>query len=76
VAISGRQLEACQEVRRAIAVLDNVVASAVLWIVRDCGTIRGYAEFAHVRHTTAAERLRRGLSALADHYRLAMPRAA
>ena len=56
--------------------LDNVVAPAVLCIVRDGGTIRGYAAFAHVRHTTAAELLRRGLGALADHYRLAMPRAA
>ena len=62
--------------RRALAVLDNVVAPAVLWIVRDGGTIRGYAAFAHVRHTTAAELLRRGLGALADHYKLAMPRAA
>jgi hypothetical protein len=48
----------------------------VLWIVRDGGTIRGYAAFAHVRHTTASERLRRGLGALADHYKLAMPRTA
>ena len=42
--------------------------------VRDGGTIWGYAAFAHVRHTTAAERLRRGLGALADHYKLAKPR--
>ena len=71
VAISERQLKACQCVRRALAALDNVVAPAVLWVVRDGGTIRGYAAFAHVRHTTAAELLRRGLGALADHYRLA-----
>jgi hypothetical protein len=76
VAISERQLEACGCVRRALAVLDNVAAPTVLWIVRDGGTIRGYAAVAHVRHTTAAERLRRGLGALADHYRLAMPRTA
>jgi hypothetical protein len=44
--------------------------------VRDGGTIRGYAAVAHVRHTTAAEQLRRGLGALADHYKLAMPRSA
>jgi hypothetical protein len=76
VAISARQLTACQDVRRAVAVLDNGVISAVLWVVRDGGTIRGYAAFAHVRHTTAAELLRRGLGALADHYKLATPRAA
>jgi hypothetical protein len=75
VAISERQLKACQCVRRALAVLDNVVAAVVLWIVRDGGTIRGYAALMHVRHTTAAELLHRGLSALADHYRLAMPMA-
>ena len=68
VAITEQQLKACQCVRRALAVLDNVVAPAVLWIVRDGGTIRGYAASAHVRHTTAAELLRRGLGALADHY--------
>jgi hypothetical protein len=62
-------------VRRALAVLDNVVAPAVLWIVHG-GTIRGYAAFAHVRHTTVAELLHRGLDALADHYRLAVPRTA
>jgi hypothetical protein len=39
-------------------------------------TIRDYAAFAHVGHTTAAELLRRGLGALADHYKLATPRAA
>ena len=74
MSISEQQLKACQCVRRALAVLDKVVASAVLWVVRDGGTIRGYAAFAHVRHTTAAELLRRGLGALADYYRLAMPR--
>jgi hypothetical protein len=73
VAISERQLKACLCVRRSLAVLDKVVAPALLWIVRDGGTIRGYAAFAHVRHTTAAELLRRGLCALADHYRLAVP---
>ena len=72
--IRERQLKACQCVRRAVAALDKVVASVVLWVVRDGGTIRGFAAFAHVRHTTAAERLRRGLSALADHYNLAIPR--
>jgi hypothetical protein len=48
----------------------------VLWIVRDGGTIRGYAAFARVRHTTAADQLRRGLGTLADHYKLARPRSA
>jgi hypothetical protein len=75
VAISERQMKAGRCVRRALAVLDNVVASAVLWIVRDGGTIQSYAAIAHVRHTKAAELLRRGLGALADHYQLAMPRA-
>jgi hypothetical protein len=69
-AFSERQLTACQEVRRAVAAVDNVVAPAVLWIVRDSGTIQGYAAFAHVRHTTVAKLLCRGLSALADHYKL------
>jgi hypothetical protein len=63
-------------VRRALAALDDVARPAVLWIVRDGGTIRGYAAFAHVRHTTAAELLRRGLGVLADHYKLVRPRAA
>ena len=76
VSISERQLKACQCVRRAVAALDKIVAPAVLWVVRDGGTIRGYAAFAHVRHTTVAELLRRGLGALADHYKLTRPRAA
>jgi hypothetical protein len=76
VAISERQRKAGCHVCRALAALDDVARPAVLWIVRDGGTIRGYAAFAHVRHTTAAELLRRGLCALADHYRLAMPRTA
>ncbi len=67
--MSERQLTARREVRRAIA------AQTVLWVVRDCGAIRDYAVSAYVRHTTAAELLRRGLGALADHYQLAMPRA-
>jgi hypothetical protein len=74
--ISEQQLRACQDVRRAVAALDNVVVPAVLWILRAGGTIRGYAAFAHVRHTTVADLLRRGLGALADHYKLARPRAA
>jgi hypothetical protein len=76
VAISERQLKAGRCVRRALAVLDNVVVPAVLWIVRDGGTVGGYAAFAHVRHSTVANLLRRGLGALADHYKLARPRAA
>jgi hypothetical protein len=76
VAISERQLKAGRCVRRALAVLDNVVAPAVLWIVRDGGTVGGYAAFAHVRHSTVVKLLRRGLGALADHYKLARPRAA
>jgi hypothetical protein len=74
--ISERQLRACQDVRLAIAALDNVLAPAVMWIVRDRGTIRSYAAFAHVGHTTVANLLRRGLCALAEHYKLARPRAA
>ena len=73
--ISERQLAACPDVRRAVAALDNVVAEAVLWMLHG-GTIGSYAAFAHVRHTTAAEQLRRRLGALADHYKLARPRAA
>jgi hypothetical protein len=73
VTITERQLKDCRFVRLALAVLENVVAPAVLWIVRDGGTIRGYAAFARVRHTTASELLRHGLGALADHYKLAMP---
>jgi hypothetical protein len=52
------------------------VVPAVLWVVRDGGTIRGCAAFAHVRHTTAADLLRGGFGALADHYRLATARVA
>jgi hypothetical protein len=63
--ISERQLSACQDVRRAVAALDNVVVPAVMWILHDGGTIRGYAAFAQVRHTTAAALLCRGLGALA-----------
>src|SRR6202042_3986452 len=75
VAISERQLKAGRCVRRALAVLDNAVAPAVLWIVRDGGTVGGYAAFAHVRHSTVANLLRRGLGALADHYKLPRRRA-
>jgi hypothetical protein len=74
VAISGQQLEAREQVRRALAVRDNVLTPAVLWVLHD-GTIRVWAAFAHVHHATVAELLRRGLGALADHYGLAMPRA-
>ncbi len=74
LAISERQLKAGCHVRKALAALDDVARPAVLWIVRDGGTIRGYAAVAHMRHTTAAELLRRGLCALADHYQLAVPR--
>jgi hypothetical protein len=76
VAISERQLKAGCHVRRALAALDDIVRPAVLCIVRDGGTIRGYAVFAHVRHTTVAELLRRGLGELADHYRLVLTRVA
>jgi DNA-directed RNA polymerase specialized sigma24 family protein len=76
VSISERQLMAGCHVRRALAALDDVARPAVLCIVRDGGTIRDYAAFAHVGHTTVANLLRRGLGALADHYKLARPRAA
>jgi hypothetical protein len=75
-AISEQQLKAGCHVRRALAALGGVARSAVLCIVRDGGTIRDYAAFAHVGHTTAAELLRRGLGALADYYKLARPRVA
>jgi hypothetical protein len=79
MAASERQLKACCRMRSALAGLDNTVTPSVLWVVHG-GKIRGYAAFAHLRHATAAELLRRGLGALAlgalaDHYRLAMPRA-
>ena len=73
-AISEQQLKARGHVRRALAALDDVARSAVLCIVRDGWTIRDYAAFAHVGHTTAAALLCRGLCALADHYRLARPK--
>ena len=76
VAISERQLEAGCHVRRALAAIDDVARPVVLCIVRDGGTIRDYAAFAHMRHTTAAELLRRGLGVLADHYKLPRPRVA
>ena len=72
---SLHKLWACRKVREALAALDITVTPAMLWVLHR-GTIRGYAAFAHVRHTTAAELLRRGLGALADHYKLATPRAA
>jgi hypothetical protein len=71
---SLHQLWACRKVREALAALDITVIPAMLWVLHG-GMIRGCAAFAHVRHTTAAELLRRGLGALADHYRLARPRA-
>ena len=70
-AISEQQLKARRHVDSALAALDNAVTPAVLWVL-DGGTIRGYAAFAHVRHMTVADLLCRGLSALADHYRLAV----
>lgn len=75
VGVSQHQLWACLKAREALAVLDITITPAVLWVLHG-GTVRGYAAYAHVRHTTAAEWLRRGLGALADHYRLARPRAA
>jgi hypothetical protein len=71
---SLHQRWACRKVREALAALDITVTPPMLWVLHG-GTIRGYAAFAHVRHTTAAELLRRGLGALADHCRLARPRA-
>ena len=65
--LSERQLKGVRCVRCALVLRDNV---------RDGGTIRGYAVVARVRHTIAAEWLRSGLSALADHYRFAVPRVA
>jgi hypothetical protein len=58
---------------RTNAPLRRSTAQTVLWVVRDRRTIRGYAVSAHVHHPTVAERLRRGIGALADHYRFAMP---
>ena len=75
-AISEQQLKAGCHVRRALAALDDVTRPGVLCILRDGWTIRDYAAFAHVRHTTAAKLLCRGLGALADHYELVMPRTA
>ena len=57
------------------AIVQAVTAPAVLWFVRDRGTIQGYAVVAHVSHTIAIECCR-GLGAVADHYRLAVPRVA
>jgi hypothetical protein len=74
-AISEQQLKAQRHVHSALAALDELATPAVLWVLNG-RTIRGYAEFWHMRHTTAAELLRRGLGALADHYKLAMPRTA
>jgi hypothetical protein len=74
-AISEQKLKAQRHVDSALAALDESVTPAVLWVLNG-RTIRGYAEFWHMRHTTAAELLRRGLDALADHYKLAMPRTA
>ena len=75
IGISDRQVDAASASRRGLAAVGVLNRAAVLWIVLG-GTIRGYAAFARVRHTTAAELLRRGLCALADHYKLARPRAA
>jgi hypothetical protein len=69
-AISEQQLKAQRHVGSTLAALDESFTQAVLWVLNG-GTIRGYAEFWHMRHTTAAELLRRGLGALADHYKLA-----
>ena len=73
IGVSDRQVDAAGASRRGLAAVGVLNRAAVLSIVLG-GTIRGYAAFAHVRHTTAAELLRRGLGALADHYRLAVPR--
>jgi hypothetical protein len=74
-AISEQQLKAQRHVDSALAALDESVTAAVLWVPNG-GTIRGDAEFWHVRHTRAAELLRRGLGALADHFGLVLTRDA
>jgi hypothetical protein len=50
--IPEQQLTACQDVRRAVAALDKILVPVVFCILLG-GTIRDYAAFAHVRHTTA-----------------------
>jgi hypothetical protein len=72
IGISDRQVNATSASRRSLAAVGVLNRAVVLWIVLG-GTIRGYATFAHVRHTTSAEQLRSGLVALAEHYQLAMP---
>ena len=75
VPLSEQKLKAQRHVSRALTTLDSTLKSVVLWVL-DGATIRGYAEWKHMRHTTAAELLRRGLSALADYYKIAMQNAA
>jgi hypothetical protein len=74
-AILEQQLKAQRHVRSALAALDEAVTPAVLWVLNG-RTIRGDPEFWHVRHTRAAELLRRGLGALADHFGLVLTRDA
>src|ERR1700722_7594316 len=71
-AISERQLKSCRRVRRMVAAPLRTL-SFRSGIVRDGGTIPGYAVFAHVLYMAAAKLLCCGLGGLADHCRLARP---
>jgi hypothetical protein len=67
--ISDWQLLNLTHVRNAVSAVTHDNRPMLLWAVSG-GNVAGYAAFVGIRHNTASERLRAGLSELADHYQL------
>lgn len=67
--ISDWQLRNSTWVREAVSAIAHDNRPVLLWAVAG-GNVSGFAAFVGVRHNTVSERLRAGLSELADHYRL------
>jgi hypothetical protein len=65
--VTPSQLTASAAARDALACLRAQHLPVVIWIVGG-GTITGYVIYARVHRQTATERLRAGLSELANHY--------
>jgi hypothetical protein len=67
--VSDWQLLNSTRVREAVNAVASTNRPMLMWAVNG-GNVSGFATFARMRHTTAAEYLRAGLAELADHYRL------
>jgi hypothetical protein len=65
--ISVTSLEACCAAREASAALGRLYWEAVLWVCLG-GTVTGYAVYRRMRLAAAGERVRAGMTRLADHF--------